>query len=192
MPETWFTSDTHFAHRLVAGLRGFDSPEDHDEAVIHTWNKHVKPTDRVWLLGDVSLRKFDTWAPCVRRLNGHIQLVAGNHDYAHTGFRNANAGTFTDYASVFETVQQFARVRHDGRMLVLSHYPYDDSHPGDPQAQWRPRDVGNPVIHGHTHSTEKLSYSACGTPQLHVGWDAWRRPVRFHEIVSLLKGAQGD
>ena len=61
---------------------------------------------------------------------------------------------------------------------------------GDPQTQWRLRDAGNPVLHGHTHSTEKVSFSACGTPQLHVGWDAWGRPVRFHEIVALLKGAE--
>ena len=52
------------------------------------------------------------------------------------------------------------------------------------------RDAGNPVLHGHTRSTEKVSFSACGTPQLHVGWDAWGRPVRFHEIVALLKGAE--
>ena len=41
-------------------------------------------------------------------------------------------------------------------------------------SEWRVRDMGTtPLIHGHTHSATKYSLSDMGTPQLHVGLDAW-------------------
>lgn len=54
--------------------------------------------------------------------------------------------------------------------------------------QWRLPDMGTPLLHGHTHSAEKVSTSALTAPQIHVGVDAWGlRPVALKEIVELLE-----
>src|SRR5699024_2680506 len=98
MAATHFTSDTHFRHRLMARQRGYalgsgsadDVTEEqitaHDEAIVAAWNRHVRPEDTVWHLGDLSLVAPRRLAGIVPRLNGRIRLVLGNHDRAHPLF----------------------------------------------------------------------------------------------------------
>ena len=42
MTGVWFTSDTHFLHGMVAGLRGFADPAEYDELIIERWNKTIR------------------------------------------------------------------------------------------------------------------------------------------------------
>ena len=185
MPQIWLTSDTHFGHELLSTIRGFDSVEQHDAAIVRTWNKQIRAEDTVYHVGDVFLGQ-----PTIdlSELNGTIHLITGNHDKVHPGHRVPDAERFTEYLRVFATIQQFARIRYKGTEFIVSHYPYDGEgrDQQDRDTQWRLHDLGRPLIHGHTHSTEKYSESLRGTPQLHVGWDAWRRPVRVHEVIELL------
>jgi calcineurin-like phosphoesterase family protein len=63
-------------------LRPFTSVEEMDETIVARWNEAVKPSHRVYLLGDVAWRR-----PSLRllgRLNGHIKMAGGNHDHFRT------------------------------------------------------------------------------------------------------------
>jgi calcineurin-like phosphoesterase family protein len=52
------------------------------------------------------------------------------------------------------------------------------------------RDCGAPIIHGHTHSPEQVSFSNEGTIQVHVGVDAWDfTPVEQGVVVQIVKDA---
>lgn len=55
MSAVWYTSDTHWGHKLVSGLRGFDTPQEHDEALYQNWVDTVEVEDTVYLLGDISV-----------------------------------------------------------------------------------------------------------------------------------------
>lgn len=192
-PQVFFTSDTHFDHRLVATLRGYETPAEHDEALVETWNAHVRPSDIVWHLGDVSLGGPARWAPQVARLNGTIHLVAGNHDRCHPIFRDAHRRHREYLDNGFATVSTMAHRKISGIRVVLSHFPYagegDRTDLPERHTQWRLRDLGVPLLHGHTHSSSRVHYD--GTTQVHVGWDAWRRPVRVDEVYALL-AARGE
>ena len=100
---------------------------------------------------------------------------------------------------VFESVQDFARVKLAGRSVLLSHYPYSgsgsegiDDETGQPRSverytQYRLTDTGDPLLHGHTHGKETLHFSLAGTPQVHVGMDAWDMElVSQYEVEKLL------
>lgn len=188
MPQIWLTSDTHFGHDLVSGLRGFETVEKHDAAILRSWNKQVRPQDIVYHLGDVFL---GTPTIDLSELNGTIHLITGNHDGVHPGYRRPSPQRFDKYHRVFSTIQQFAELRYQGERFALSHYPYEGEgrDQADRDTQWRLPDMGLALIHGHTHSPEKYSESSARTPQLHVGWDAWRRPVRIHELLRLMEDA---
>src|SRR5687768_12282338 len=81
MSNTFFTSDTHFGHHKSLNWRyQWDSVEQMDEALVANWNSVVGPQDVVYHLGDVSFHDKRTTASILRRLNGHIHLVPGNHD----------------------------------------------------------------------------------------------------------------
>ncbi|APX31880.1 hypothetical protein BH708_03120 [Brachybacterium sp. P6-10-X1] len=89
MPAVHCTSDTHFGHRLMARERGFApgaAPTDdvgegqvaaHDEAIIAAWNRHVRPGDIVWHLGDLALVAPRCLVGIVPRLNGRTVATAG-------------------------------------------------------------------------------------------------------------------
>jgi len=81
--ETWFTSDTHFNHDNILHLgtgRPFKTIEEHNEFLIAAWNNRVKPGDRVYHLGDFAMGDRRLIPDIVKRLNGLITLVLGNHD----------------------------------------------------------------------------------------------------------------
>jgi calcineurin-like phosphoesterase family protein len=185
--KVWFTSDTHFRHTLVANHRGFDTYEDHDAALIESWNECVRPGDIVWHLGDVSMGSIANWQEKVLALNGNIHLIPGNHDDAHPMHRDAykHQGKFFE---LFESVQAFTRRKVYGQEVLLSHFPYEgegERDIADRYTQYRLRNEGIPLIHGHTHSHSRKTWVG-GVPQIHVGWDAWRRPVHIDEVWELL------
>lgn len=201
MSNVWYTSDLHFGHRLVAGHRGFFngdgtvSTKAHDEDIVETWNIHVRPNDTVWILGDMSMKGPKAFAPYVERLNGALHLIVGNHDAVHPMHRDSFKHQ-REWLNFFESVQAFAKRKISGQYVALSHFPYDGEgeRPGpDRHVDWRLRDEGLPLIHGHTHdAAQRLSFSREGTPMLHVGWDAWTRPVSQNEIAALLDMASAD
>jgi calcineurin-like phosphoesterase family protein len=206
MTAVWFTSDTHFTHKMVAGLRGFATSAEHDEAIVVKWNQVVRPEDTVWLLGDVGLGKAALILPWADRLNGTIHLVTGNHDACWPAHRDAfkHQRQWLDH---FASVQQYARLKLNGRYVLLSHFPYQgDSgeHAGDRHSQYRLRDEGMWLLHGHTHGTERLTLSSLpvvtfgGEPewcsqQVHVGLDAWDlAPVSANTVAELIAKSEAD
>jgi len=188
----------------VAGHRGFASAAEHDEAVIARWNELVRPDDLVWHLGDVGLGSETRVLEQAARLNGRKQLVTGNHDPVWPGHRDARKHQ-RRWLEVFESVQAFAKIRLDGRMVVLSHFPYEGDHTADERAvQFRLRDEGEWLIHGHTHQRDRLGPNArwlhiatAGGPfreprprgrQVHAGLDAWNlSPVSDADILGVIR-----
>lgn len=204
MSAIWFSSDTHFLHAMVAGLRSFTSSEEHDEAVIATWNKIVRPGDLVWHLGDVGLGNETRVLRQAERLNGNKHLITGNHDPCWPGHRDARKHQ-RRWLDVFESVQAFARIRLGGRNVLLSHFPYEGDHVGEDRAtQFRLRDEGAWLLHGHTHQQNRLGPNpryltvmdavtgGPGEPQprcreVHVGLDAWDlAPVSEASVLGVI------
>jgi calcineurin-like phosphoesterase family protein len=189
MSNVFYTSDPHFSHKMLAtDIRGFDSIEEHDETIIENWNKVVKPADTVFVLGDVSLKKPAVYKDLTRRLNGTKHLVFGNHDPGNGGDRDSTKYS-VDYAMAgFTSTHDFLRRKISGESVLLSHYPYDGDHSEvDRMEQYRLRDLGTPLLHGHTHRDKVVSYSKNYTLQIHVGIDAHElTPVHMDEIVAIL------
>lgn len=187
MGETWLTSDLHLGHAKVAELRGFRSVKEHDLAILNNIARKAQAGDDLWVLGDVALGGWREalaklrWLPC----NKH--LVLGNHDRAHPMHSRGHAYV-KEYAAVFDTVQVAGRIRD----VLLSHFPYDGEGSTRPDAedrhtQWRLRDEGAVLAHGHTHDPIKVRSSKLGTPMIHVGLDAWGlAPVTIASVLGTI------
>ena len=198
MSRVWFTSDLHIGHATITTVRGYDSPSRHDAELALNWDTLVAPEDSVWVLGDISAGGREAQTRALEWLSlrpGSKHLVAGNHDGVHPMNRDSHQH-FDIYTAVFSSVgtvgYRKVYVRDESRRVVLSHFPYHSSCSGEGDRerrfdQWRLRDEGRPVLHGHTHSPEKLTLSSNGTPQIHVGADAWAlRPVSPEQIAEIL------
>ncbi|HEY5882896.1 MAG TPA: metallophosphoesterase family protein, partial [Nakamurella sp.] len=183
----FYTADLHFDHALVSGLRGFASPAEHDDAVCARWRAAVDDRDIVWVLGDLAVTHNPSRLAAVLdrigELPGVKHLILGNHDTAHPRFRDAHRHQRT-YLQVFESVQSMARRKVNGIEVMLSHYPYAGDHTeSDRDNQYRLRDEGRWLMHGHTHSPVRWT----GPRQVHVGLDAWSlSPVPESEIARII------
>ena len=81
----WFTSDTHFFHENIIFLnnRPYKSVQEMNEDLIHKWNTVVGLNDIVYHLGDVGMKcSPERLNLLLKRLNGKIHLIKGNHDKA--------------------------------------------------------------------------------------------------------------
>lgn len=209
MSSIWYTSDLHLGHEKVSEIRGFEDTYDHDNTVVRNWKALIKPQDTVYVLGDLTCdqRKEEYALWVMNMLPGTKHLIAGNHDAVSSIHRNGWK-RIPRYLEVFASVRDFAKVRMNKQDVLLSHYPYngEGNRPGpDRYTEYRLRDEGVPLIHGHTHdASQRLHYGAAHSrwvvdekgvetpeihraPQVHVGLDAWdMKPVRSDVVEKLL------
>ena len=137
MPSVFLVSDTHFGHAGVCRfthpddatvkLRPWDNADEMDEEMIRRWNDRVRPTDKVYHLGDVVINRKAL--KTLHRLNGDKVLIRGNHDI------------FPDdeYREYFRELRAY----HVMNGMILSHIPI------------HPESLGRfgVNIHGHLHAS---------------------------------------
>lgn len=188
MSKTFFWSDLHFGHSLVARLRGFDSSTEHDEWIAQCWSETVGPRDTVWVLGDHCLGNFGLKAaPILSQLPGTKHTVLGNHDAGHPALRGYLARQKL-YREVFDYVGTAASIRHEGEQILLSHFPYAGDHEDteDRFTQWRLPDEGRYLIHGHLHADRALEGRS-----LNVGVEIFSQgPVDIDRVWSIFKAGE--
>lgn len=174
----FFTSDFHFGHRFVAGLRGFEDVDSHDQWIIKNYNATVNPSDIVYILGDVTLSNWGRALELCSQLNGVKRLIAGNHDAVWTQHKQWRKHLMPTL-EIFESVAMFEQTSINGVKVNMSHLPYQEH---DREGDGRYMDIRltgpTPLLHGHTHGTETAHDN-----MFHVGWDAHFKPVSESEIV---------
>jgi calcineurin-like phosphoesterase family protein len=173
MPNIWLTSDTHFYHEqdFLFDPRGFSSTKEMNEAIVERWNAVVHQGDLVYHLGDVLMGHYDV--SILKRLNGQLCLVRGNHDTDRKlrDIYEARPDTiFIGTSDIFKI----------GKLsFFLCHYPvltanFDDKHFSQHVVS----------LHGHTH--QKGNWLFPDNPFIyHVGMDSHDcYPVNIDVIIS--------
>lgn len=195
MGKTWFISDTHFGHKNILHLgdgRPFKGIGHHDTMLVANWYDKVDEADMVIHLGDVAMGPWPEGLMRMKGLPGFKVLVPGNHDRVSSLESESRRERFMDdYLEVFDEVwDEHVEIDVLGKKFVISHYPYEGDHTEkDRHTKLRPVDNGIPLIHGHTHQKEQITYSKKGTPMLSVGVDANDfAPVSDWEILKRLVG----
>lgn len=131
----FFASDYHLGHtntfRLFkkpdgSPLRPFSELEEMHETIIERHNKVVKPSDKIYMVGDIAFHH--RFLALLDRMNGEKVLIKGNHD-------TCKVGHYTPYFKDIRAYHQF-----DG--VLISHIPV---HP-ESLARWGIN------IHGHLHA----------------------------------------
>lgn len=190
----FYTSDTHFSHRNIVKFqpnRGREDVHDMNKDIIKSWNETVDPEDTVHHLGDVALGPVEEWNGSLAPLNGNKTLVVGNHERIFKGNKEKYIAKWSNvYDPWFDEIYDniTGHTLSDGTVVNLSHFPYTGDHfDADRYTEYRLPDDGHVLLHGHTHSTEIISWSESGTLQIHVGWDAWGRPVSEGDILYLIE-----
>lgn len=181
MTRVLYTADLHFNHPKVAEYRGYTDPEQHDRELIERINDTTVKRDHLWILGDLGLGSLTRILEKCAQLKPELHLVFGNHDAGHPLHRKAPSQQ-RRYLDVFESVHLHSMHRVGDQRFLLSHFPYDGDHTGvDRHSQWRLRDEGMYLVHGHVHNEWLLRGR-----QFNVGVDLTPEPVdRIHILRSM-------
>ena len=189
MPSVFLVSDTHFGHTGVcrftrddgSKLRPWDDPAEMDEAMVKAWNDLVRPTDKVYHLGDVVINRKSL--KTLARLNGDKVLIRGNHDI----FRD------TEYGEYFRELRAY----HVMNGMILSHIPVHEASLG--------RFGVN--IHGHLHAnrvkkargvdarTGEVLYSDVNDVRYHcvcVEQTPNFAPILFEDVIKNIEAEGGS
>ena len=194
MTQHYYTADLHLCHEKVAKIRGFSSTHEHDEAVLKGLEEIAHSGNQIFILGDISGGKhesdaIDQLVLATTSKNVDLHLIAGNHDSAHPMHRKYTKSRMWEVPSyLFSTTDTMGTFRHNKDKVMLSHFPYTGDRGEDRYPEYRLKDTGKPIVHGHTHSSEKVSYSDKGSLQICVSLDAWGlKPAPKHELVKLIE-----
>jgi calcineurin-like phosphoesterase family protein/2'-5' RNA ligase len=123
--KTYLIADTHFGHANIIEYcrRPFPNVSEMNRILTANWNGTVGKKDTVYFLGDLAMGNSPNY--WLKRLNGHIQIVTGNH-----------------YNEIIKQRQYRTKVIHaGGYSFLLVHSPEQRI---TPWHGW--------IIHGHKHN----------------------------------------
>lgn len=207
MSETLFVADTHLDHPniiihcnrwvLKPGDLNADGKwvseevkeartQEMNEGVVKSWNDVASPKDTVYIVGDFAWKNHRKW---LNELNGKKVFLVGSHDDMPQDtldmFKPEDEWAKSEHAQsqaeAMKTLLQFREV-HDslvrricGQWMHLYHWPL---------ATWQGRPRGSWAVTGHTHGRYRKAQpgQADGGLILDVGWDVFKRPLRFEEM----------
>lgn len=160
--KTFVTSDLHLGHYNIIKYcnRPFGDVATMNTALVDNWNAVVGVHDLVYVLGDIWLGNPKLAMSVLVQLKGTIRLVKGNHD---------KPSNLKQYAHRFEWIKDYFELRHDGTLVVMSHYP---------MTSWNGSYHGSIMLHGHCHG----NLPSPGMRRLDVGVDV-------HDYTPLLLDA---
>lgn len=184
--KVWGVSDPHIFHKFVSNLRGY-TVQDFNDMFVSDWINKVATKDQVWLLGDLTGGGYINEAiELIGELPGEKHLMIGNHDDPFPGHRDAHR-KLKKYYEVFTSVQLHTMRSINGVRCLVSHFPYSGDHSSESRYdQWRLPDLGLPIIHGHTHSKNIVSYSSKGTLQINIAWEAVGGLITFDSLQKYI------
>ena len=168
----WFTSDLHFCHNNILNYepdsRPFNTIEEMNETLVQKWNEKVSVEDTVYVLGDLSMGRVEAAIEYIKRLNGKIILIRGNHD---------TPKRIEAYKEIGIEVHDIFYLPYKGRYFILCHFPIAN----EEFIRMVIEDNSEVVnLYGHVHSNAPLGYNN-GT--YHVGVDTNNlAPISLEQI----------
>ena len=179
----YFASDLHLGHTAILAFaqRPWGSIEEHDAAIIENINATVGRNDRLYILGDFTMRlqtrDVQPYLDAIRCRNRW--LVVGNHDKAGALFK---PGAFVETC-------HYKELRLGGRLVCLSHYPMLEWNMSM-QHHGIDRSRASVMLHGHIHSCTRATNgdnARAGVWRYDVGVDAnGYRPVSAEQIFAFI------
>lgn len=138
----YFISDVHFGHKncLAFDNRPFSDIESHDNAIISNWNNVVNIDDDVYILGDISWHNVTNTIEILKKLNGRLHLIIGNHDHAF--LKNGQ------FRNMFVEIAHYKELDiGNGVKVILCHYPLISYN-----GQFRKANIH---LYGHVHCSQQ-------------------------------------
>lgn len=156
MSKIWFTSDTHFMHKNIAGpkvssweegFRNFNDEIEMSKHIVKVFNQTIEENDILYHLGDWSFGGHENIKKFRDQLNcQEIHLIFGNHDQHIEPIDSP-------YRSLFAScqyVKEFS-LKVDSKYGIVGKQKFFLSHYG--HRVWNKSHHGSIHLYGHSHGT---------------------------------------
>ena len=166
-PQTYLISDLHFDHENIIRYcaRPFSDVEEMNKVLVENWNRIVSPNDTVYFLGDMSYgRDSHSSSFWVKKLNGKIVFIPGNHDRG------------------IENMPNYQILEHGNHRFLLIHNPHKIPIKWD---GW--------IIHGDKHNNDLRTYQFINRKNKTVNVSCeiiGYKPINLEEIIRQLHNEQ--
>lgn len=103
--SVFFIADPHFGDTNIIKYenRPFANAAEMDETIINNWNNVVTSADVCFILGDFSFYNETKTKEITSRLNGHKNLIIGNHDnFTSEYYRNCGFEIVSEYPIIYD------------------------------------------------------------------------------------------
>jgi len=190
----YWTSDLHKGHKKIIEYckRPFATIEEMDEHIQKYFEQRLKVGDTLVVVGDLSMKPAfaKLFAERLSAMGVHLILVPGNHDacFEFKG-REAKAASMRGkyYQDGWKEIHQTWTTKlSNGLSVLVSHLPYgtESGLEYDQRYQeYRPKDQGQILIHGHLHGWYKKNGR-----MIDVGWDAHEGAMLSEdELIALIE-----
>lgn len=160
-PQTYLISDLHLDHENIIRycVRPFSDVDEMNRVLVDNWNRIVSPNDTVYFLGDLSYgRDSHNSSFWLRKLNGKIIFIPGNHD--------RGIGETLDHQVVDYGKHSFLLV-HDPNKLPMK------------WSEW--------IIHGDKHNNDLRNYPFINRKKKTVNVSCeviGYKPINLKEIIQ--------
>jgi len=177
-----FISDFHLYHKNVIKfdsrpfVNEFGEPDVDamHQTILENWNAVVRPKDVVFYLGDVCFSKWEWGADFMRKLNGEIHFVMGNHD------RHKDIVNYKRFKTINDLVDlNIIGSKDDSNIhhFILCHYPI---------YSWNRMQHVSIHLHGHCHMSLSEKEFHQNRRIFDVGCNGWNyTPISYTEIIKL-------
>lgn len=158
--------------------RPFDDVEEMNEKLIENWNAVVKKGDIVWSLGDFSFSTIENTIETIKRLNGDLHMVLGNHDQKIAQNRKELL-----VSGLVKEICDYKELSWNKQKMCLFHYA---------QRAWNGSHYGSWQLFGHTHGTmEPYGKSVdVGVDSPFILGEAPYRPFSFEEVSDFMRNRE--
>jgi calcineurin-like phosphoesterase family protein len=135
----FYISDLHFGHEKILELdkRPVGTVEENEILLSKNWNKAVRDTDIVYILGDSSYYDYEKTMRLFKRLNGKKMFLRGNHDKWMEEYESKRK-----ICRYHEIMRVKDTLFNDPVFVSISHYPI---------AVWDKQFSGGYHLYGHVH-----------------------------------------
>lgn len=166
----YFISDTHFGHKNIIEYtsRPYLNVHEMNVALTENWNSVVTANDTIYHLGDFAFKSKAKIKDLLRKLNGNIIFIRGNHDHRElTSACNELDIPIYDYLKI--------KIEDDEigiQKLILFHYP---------MITWDEKERGSWQLFGHCHNS--LPRERLHPSQMDVGVENINyTPILYEEV----------
>ena len=148
-----------------------------NEYLIYLWNKKITNKDNIYHLGDFCFGNYNKVKSIIKKLNGNIHVIKGNHDQSSI-LNQLKENGYINWWKQYHELHYKDNDFNSGKVKIcLFHFPLE---------HWNKDHKGSWHLHGHCHGNLDSNSNQL---RIDVGVDSYYtyfEPINYNKIKKIM------